>query len=118
MIQHGDVLLVPVAAPTAEQIESAQIAKHDARHGVIVVRGEATGHAHVVRGISGEITVLRVPGMQPALLHIPGGGVITHEHESTGAPAEHRPLRLPDEWYEVRVQREYVPARLPRRVVD
>ena len=75
---------------------------------LVLLRGEATGHAHVVEddraSLHGwsSLRYLQVEGEEPV--------VLVHE--------EHDPLRLGPGVYEVRRQREYVPQRRARSVAD
>lgn len=101
MVRQGDLLLVPVAAVPegARELGSGRL---------VLLRGEATGHAHVVEDERASLhgwsptRYLRVEGVEPVLL--------VHE--------EHDPLRLGPGVYEVRRQREYVPQRRARWVAD
>lgn len=88
MIRQGDVLLIPTDLP-----KSAAAAD---RIGISIA-GERTGHAHRLVGavaVAGEREFVR------------GGNLLTHEEHEHIATA-------PAQWYEVRVQREHVPAMRP-----
>src|SRR4051812_43297890 len=98
LVRQGDLLLVPVA----------EVAKYtpEVRSGrLVLLRGEATGHAHVIEderaslhGVWGSERYLVVDGSSPVML--------VHE--------EHDPLPIAPGVYEVRRQREYAPRRSRR----
>jgi hypothetical protein len=101
LVRQGDLLLVPVAA----------VPEHAPKLGsgrLVLLTGEATGHAHVVDDERaslhgwGALRYLQVDGDSPAIL--------VHD--------EHDPLSLGPGAYEVRRQREYVPQRRSRWVAD
>ena len=101
LVRQGDLLLVPVAA----------LPEHASKLGsgrLVLLRGEATGHAHVVDDECaslhgrGALRYLQVDGERAAML--------VHE--------EHDSLPLQPGAYEVRRQREYVPQRRSRWVAD
>src|SRR5437763_4249765 len=101
LVRQGDLLLVPVAAvpERARRLRSGRL---------VLLTGEATGHAHVVEderaSLHGwsSLRYLQVVGARPALL--------VHE--------EHDPLPVSPGVYEVRRQREDVPQRSARWVAD
>src|SRR4051794_29207222 len=100
-VRQGDLLLVPVAAVPdgACELGSGRL---------VLLRGEATGHAHVVEDEGASLhgwssdRYLLIEGEHPAML--------VHD--------EHDPLPLGPGVYEVRRQREYVPQRRARWVTD
>lgn len=100
-VRQGDLLLVPVAAVPehARKLGSGRL---------VLLRGESTGHAHVVEDECaslhgwGSRRYLQVEGERPALL--------VHE--------ERDPLTVWPGVYEVRRQREYVPQWRARWVAD
>ncbi|MFI5937682.1 hypothetical protein [Actinoplanes sp. NPDC051494] len=73
----------------------------DRRGRMVLARGEATGHAHVVGGPGLTLVADRD---NPALMWIdvPSHGRVTHE--------EHGPISLPAGQYRVVRQREYIPG--------
>jgi hypothetical protein len=101
LVRQGDLLLVPVAAvpEQARQLRSGRL---------VLLRGEATGHAHVVEH---ERASLHGSSSQ-RYLQVEGEGVAMLVHD------EHDPLPLTAGVYEVRRQREYVPQRRARWVAD
>jgi len=96
MFRQGDVLLVPtVPATESEMVEQGEA--------VVLVLGEATGHAHVARGVG--LNLARARG--EVFLTVPApGGELTHD--------EHATIPLPPGTYRIVRQREYVP-RAPGR---
>lgn len=88
LIRQGDVLLIPCSAPPESAIQPDRIG--------ISIAGERTGHAHRLVG-----TVALVGRREL----VRGGNVLSHE--------EHEHILTSPRWYEVRVQREHVPARGP-----
>lgn len=101
LVRQGDLLLVPVAAVPegARELGSGRL---------VLLRGEATGHAHVVENDRASLQgwssqrYLQLEGEEPVIL--------VHQ--------EHAPLPLGPGVYEVRRQREYVPRRRARWVAD
>jgi hypothetical protein len=106
MYRQGDVLVVPIAP---EELPAEVITAPRDRSGrMILARGEATGHAHVVTGEG--LTLLCLPDdIETMFLHVKGYGRIGHE--------EHGPIPLPAGYYRVVRQREYVPGAI-RPVLD
>ncbi len=89
-VRQGDLLLSPVAdLPPGAEIQED--------HGIHIV-GERTGHAHTLVG-----TVAVLAGRT----YVRGGDVLTHQ--------EHEHIATAPTWYEVTMQREYVPASRPVR---
>lgn len=99
MYRQGDVLLVPV---DPGQVPAGCVpAPRDERGRMVLARGEATGHAHVVGGPG--LALLAEPQHPGAMwIEVPGHGRVTHE--------EHGPISLPRGHYRVIRQREYVPG--------
>ncbi|WP_328472438.1 hypothetical protein OHA21_09905 [Actinoplanes sp. NBC_00393] len=96
MYRQGDVLIVAVG-----EVPACAPVPRDRRGRMVLARGEATGHAHVIGG----------PGLQlladlddPSLMFVdvPEYGRVTHE--------EHGPISLPAGKYRVVRQREYIPG--------
>lgn len=112
LIRQGDILFKPIPRTTPATSKwdlmtlDAQTVKRQGGD-VIVAAGEATGHHHriatkkVVMYRDGTRTYLKVPK---------GGANLTHE--------EHEKLFIPEGWYEIENQREYVPQAAPVRVYD
>ena len=101
LVRQGDLLLVPVAAlpACARKLGSGRL---------VLLRGEATGHAHVV---DDERASLHGWSSDRYLL-VEGENAVLLVHQ------EHDPLSLFPRVYEVRRQREYVPQRRARWVAD
>jgi hypothetical protein len=97
MFRHGDVLIAPASAipEDAERIP-----------GVILARGEATGHAHRIRNAD-DAELFRHGGV--LYLRVLTPTHVVHE--------EHKPIALPIGAYRVWLQREYSPEEI-RRVID
>ncbi|AYL40177.1 hypothetical protein ACFTZ8_15550 [Streptomyces fungicidicus] len=108
MYRQGDVLIVPVAdGAVPSHVPDAPREPRDGRGRLVLALGEVTGHAHAVVG-RGEL--VREPGPYgPFLLHLPDGGRVVHE--------EHAAITLPQGWFRVIRQREYVPGSV-RLVAD
>lgn len=101
MYRHGDVLLRRLGdVPPPTQAEPAE---------VVVAEGEATGHAHRVRG-AGVALHDRSEDTGRIELDVPAGGTISHE--------EHRMLVLVPGRYEVRHQRTMTQPGIWERVRD
>jgi len=107
IVRQGDVLLVPVdGIPWSRQRDVAP-----RRGELVLAEGEATGHAHVVRGRARLVRATRHhqhPG--ETYLVVTGRAALVHE--------EHDRIELARGTYEVRRQREYEPRRHARRVAD
>jgi hypothetical protein len=97
MFRQGDVLLVRDAAPSA-----AEVIERSAR--VVLVLGEATGHAHVACGQDLELS----RGAAGDFLAVPRGAELRHD--------EHETIDLPPGTYRIVRQREYVPRAPPREI--
>lgn len=96
--RQGDVLVVAVDAVP----ESARPVARSAGR-LVLAEGEATGHAHAIT--SPDAILLRDEETDQRFLRLAAGAILGHE--------EHAPILLPAGTYEVRRQREYVPA-VPR----
>lgn len=92
MQRQGDVLHIPTTEPTGTM---QPIPLEDGR--VVLARGEATGHAHVIEGRGADF-VLNALTLE-RYVHVREPATVRHE--------EHGALQLPSGWYEVRIQREY-----------
>jgi hypothetical protein len=100
-IRQGDVLLTLVAEPKKPVRACDQSGQPLAG---LVVEGERTGHAH------------RLPAR---VYDLPGGRrVLMVERPTSLTHQEHRHIEVPAGWWEVTVQREYVPAERPMRRRD
>jgi len=71
---------------------------------LVLAEGEATGHAHVLEGLSSAVR----DGAR-ALVHVMEPARLRHE--------EHREVQVPPGWYEIVRQRVYTPQ-APRIVQD
>jgi hypothetical protein len=105
-VRQGDVLLVPIDAEAA--VGARPLARVGGR--VVLAEGEATGHAHAIRGAGATLL-----GAGPdRFLHVAAPVTIDHE--------EHAPIAVGPGTYRVVIQREYVPPEVSpvafRRVVD
>ncbi|AEV83540.1 hypothetical protein ACWT_2901 [Actinoplanes sp. SE50] len=98
MYRQGDVLIVPV--PPAGVPACAPVPR-DPRGRMVLARGEATGHAHVVGG-PGVRLVADLDDPERMFVEVPAHGRVSHE--------EHGPIALPSGVYRVIRQREYVPG--------
>lgn len=101
MYRQGDVLIVPVPEEAVPgHVAQAPGERRDGRGRLVSALGEVTGHAHAVVG---KGRLVREPGpLGPFLLHLPAGGRVVHE--------EHATITLPQGWFRVVRQREYVPG--------
>jgi hypothetical protein len=99
-IQHGDVILQPIPKlPEGAQPQHA--------HPLIVARGEATGHNHVITEKGATIWELK----GDLYLEVTEPVTITHD--------EHKPLSIPEGIYQIGRVREYdYFQEMERRVVD
>lgn len=97
-IRQGDVLLLPAGNPRPGSITRATDTQGSPLAGLLV-HGERTGHAHRLAA-----RVYDVAG-GGRLLMLERPGVMEHE--------EHAHVEVPAGWWEVRQQREFVPASDP-----
>lgn len=98
MYRQGDVLIVPIEfnGRLPFQVEP------NAEGNIVVMEGEATGHAHVLP--AGQVTAYGAGnGM---LLEVVEEATLTHE--------EHDPIAIPPGTYRVVRQREYSPSPFAR----
>lgn len=101
MYRQGDVLIVPVAEETAQPWAARwQPAPRDRRGRMVLALGEVTGHAHAITSPGKLFHDPHTPNAM--VLHLPEGGRVVHE--------EHAAIGLPEGWYRVVRQREYVPG--------
>jgi hypothetical protein len=110
MIQQGDVLLIPIQTPTAEELKGRGV-KRTHKDRMVLALGEVTGHQHVVEDVDvleglfgGEVVI--VANKPTTLVHRTEAGEPTGEHEDmdTGKGA-----------YLVRLQRtDVAPTVAPR----
>ncbi|MEV6560934.1 hypothetical protein AB0M22_34800 [Nocardia sp. NPDC051756] len=101
MYRQGDVLIVPLAeSAVPETAVRAASEPRDARGRLVLALGEVTGHAHAIPS-PGRL-IREASAFGPMLLHLPEGGRVVHE--------EHAAIMLPQGWYRVVRQREYVPG--------
>ena len=99
MYRQGDVLLVPLA-PTSVP-PTAVPAARDRAGRLVLARGEATGHAHVIAGPDARL--LTDPADTDRLfLQIVSRARLVHE--------EHAAIAVPAGSYRVVRQREYLPG--------
>jgi hypothetical protein len=80
--------------------------------GIILAEGEATGHHHRIADPGAELYEAHDPGLEDRFLRVLADGGVQLLHE------EHDTITLPPGDYEVRRQREYQPADVPRQVAD
>jgi hypothetical protein len=99
MYRQGDVLVTPISR---DLLPAGLVpAARDARGRMVLARGEATGHAHVVTG--DRVALLCPPGAPQSLyLLVDGHARLAHD--------EHGPIPVPAGAYLVIRQREYVPG--------
>lgn len=92
-IRQGDVLLLRIEEPEGPELATGPDGLPLAG---VRIEGERTGHAHELPGV-----VYDLPGGRRAV-RLGGPTPITHQ--------EHAHLVVPEGWWEVRTQREWVPA--------
>ena len=92
MIRQGDILLVPCDLPDDAQISNEVVKR------VVLAEGEATGHAHVIKG-----SILTATAGGRTLLRVLRGAITHPDHDPV-------PRRIAPGWYEVIRQRVYAPA--------
>jgi len=98
-IRQGDLLLVPVDAPTGRV---QRVCDQEGRPlAGFELPGERTGHVHRLPARVYDVD------RQGALLMLERPAMLTHE--------EHRHVEVPAGWWRPIIQREYVPASRPRR---
>jgi hypothetical protein len=99
MYRQGDVLLVPVTP--GDLPTGAVPAPRDRSGRMILARGEATGHAHVINGPDTELLADR-DDIDRLFVQIMTRGRLVHE--------EHGAIAVPAGTYRVIRQREYIPG--------
>lgn len=98
MYRQGDVLIIPV---DQGDLPACAPVPRDRKGRMVLARGEATGHAHVVGGPGVQLLAdLDDPDLM--FLEVPAHARLSHE--------EHGPIPLPSGHYRVVRQREYVPG--------
>ena len=98
--RQGDVLIQKI---DALPVEAREVEWEDR---VILAYGEVTGHAHAI-----STDYAKMYSWQgDRLLEIKAGAKLVHE--------EHATIALPEGFYKVIQQREYVPEAPPRDVID
>jgi hypothetical protein len=95
-IRQGDVLLIRIPEPGRRELATGT---DGLPLGGVRIEGERTGHAH---SLAGEVFDL-ARNRRAILLRQPS--TLTHE--------EHSHVLVPAGWWEVRVQREWVPSPRP-----
>jgi hypothetical protein len=98
--RQGDVLLKKIDRLPAE----IQEVQWDDR--IVLAYGEVTGHAHAIS--TKFATMFTLDGER--FLDVKPGALLVHE--------EHATIKLPEGFYKVIQQREYVPQAAPRDVAD
>ena len=99
MYRQGDVLLVPIAA--GEVPMTAVPAPRDRSGRMILARGEATGHAHVIVGPDTLLLADR-DDIDRLFVKVVSRARVVHE--------EHGAIAIPAGSYRIVRQREYVPG--------
>jgi hypothetical protein len=104
MYRQGDVLIVPIGEipHDIELLQSEAI-------GVVLARGEFTGHAHIVR--DQRAALFRDPNLWTLFMQVSGTDPVLLEHE------EHDGILIPPGNYRIVRQREYIPRSM-RQVMD
>ena len=95
LIRQGDLLLVPVNA-----LPERTWNRSNGRR-IVLAKGEATGHAHVIDDARVELRDSGWGG--PRFIVVEEGATVSLEHD------EHDTLPVSAGVYEIRVQREYTP---------
>jgi len=103
VVRQGDLLLVPIGG-LPEGVRPVRSGR------IVLARGEATGHAHVVDDERASLHSLEWPATR--FLSVVGEEPVFLVHE------EHDRLEVQPGVYEVRRQREYEPSRASRWVSD
>lgn len=94
MIRHGDILLRPVPAPGRPTTGAPG-------ERLVLMEGEATGHAHVLYGLAVAATDYSGRGPR-SLVQVLEPAALRHE--------EHKEIAVPPGWYEIIRQRVYTPT--------
>jgi hypothetical protein len=95
-IRQGDVLLIRCTEPLTRDLVTGSDGLPLAG---LRIAGERTGHAHE---LPGEVYETRA-GRRVIAVRKPT--ILTHQ--------EHKHLLVPEGWWEVRIQREWIPSRGP-----
>lgn len=96
-IRQGDVLLIPIEKPAEEGVFQPIDNPKEVR-----IAGERTGHAHV---LPAQTILMRQAGaMMLTYAYLGAMQVLTHQ--------EHTHIEVPEGWWEVRQQREFLGRRL------
>lgn len=98
MYRQGDVLLIGIDPVSG-------LGPSVTAEAAVLARGEATGHAHVLRGPARYYD----GGASAPLIEVLAPATLRHE-DAAGGHAEHHPVDLPAGWYRQVQQRVYVPA--------
>lgn len=106
-VGHGDLYFRRVKEEDVPSEVRAELQLGTAKH-VVLARGEATGHAHVMTSEK-PIGFKRVDDTVAYML-LRDAGLLEHE--------EHGTRTLAPGWYEVPLERDYDPSLYERRVVD
>ena len=104
MIQQGDVLLIPVATPSAAEMKQAGVTrKHQER--ITLALGEVTGHSHVME----DVDVLEGLFGKEVVIVADEPKELKHVIAETGEPTGEHPSHTTETGsYLVRLQRKYV----------
>lgn len=116
LYQQGDVLFRKVDS-LPEKVEKAELARRGKK--IILVEGEATGHAHVATTIYEDVDFVRDEEGN-LFMKVPPGRTVTIRHDKPdGKKAEHNTLILEEGIYQVdQVQERDHWAENNRRVFD
>ena len=101
LVRQGDVTLVPVKG-----VEPKGEARASKAGLVILLEGEATGHHHSLVADKAEV----IDAAEGIFVRIMEVVELTHQ--------EHGAVTLAPGLYELRLDMDYVPGELPRRVLD
>lgn len=107
MIRHGDIMLRPIEAPSAETLDQKLSTHWIAGSMIVLAEGERTGHSHALHGAG--LRMARIVYQPNPILDVPAGAELRHQ--------EHATIVVPPGWYEVIRQRVYTPMG-PRTVRD
>jgi len=103
--RHGDVIIERVTSVP----HSTTLVPRDQHGRIILAAGEATGHHHTIADREAEFVRTET---DERFLRVMAASGVTLVHE------EHAAITLPPGDYRIKIQREYQPNALPRRVVD
>lgn len=111
IIRQGDVILIPRAT-----LPQGATIIPDEGHRIVLMHGEATGHAHAIYYSPEEIVDTAI---RKAQMYAHGGSRFLKVKERvTLAHEEHSPHVVPPGIYEIPVQVDMTLERMPRRVAD